>query len=228
MRQFSRAVIDVVKPALFPCDPRLVRVPWGVYRGICMRIDFTRMTQFYLGLHEAETNYVIRSMLRSAKWLIDIGSGDGELSILFKLRSNCVTFAIDPEVRSYSMQENLIANGIDPATDITVIRRCVGTKFLPMDDIPVSRSETGFVKIDVEGSELDVLRSGYELLSCKHCSLLIETHSKELEAACIEYLADLGYHCEVICNAWWRKIIPEQRTRPHNRWLFAEPGTVPI
>ena len=58
-----------------------------------------------------------------------------------------------------------------------------------------------FLKIDVEGAELDVLMGGKEYLSKHHPTFLLATHDCHVpgvKAKCIEVLNELGYTYEVV------------------------------
>lgn len=221
-----------IKRVLLPSGKRLVKVPFGLYRGMRLNIDFEIQSQLYLGLYELETNRAIRSVLHRAKWMIDIGAGHGELSILFK-RAGAAVFAVEPLARGgYNIYENLMANNIS-LDDISVIEKYIGDikeleekwalDGMALDSIPVDRSFFGFIKIDTDGHELNILRSGLALLVNARPALLVETHSVELERDCIALLEELQYRCEIIKNAWFRNtVIPEMR-HGHNRWLFASP-----
>jgi hypothetical protein len=116
-------------------------------------------------------------------------------------------------------------NRIDPGK-IELLRAFAGTASgdgaIRIDDLNVAHSAPGFMKIDVDGFELDVLLGGKNLLAHGDTDLLVETHSAALEAQCAEYLKQFGYACRVSKNAWWRVLIPEQRPLNHNPWLFAE------
>jgi hypothetical protein len=89
---------------------------------------------------------------------------------------------------------------------------------------PVDRDSPGFIKIDVDGGEMDVLQSGQDLLAARRSSVLVETHSPELEEDCNAFLKTAGYLTAIIRNASWRTLVPETRPTPHNRWLWAEPA----
>jgi len=93
--------------------------------------------------------------------------------------------------------------------------------FIKLDDLDIDNATNVFVKIDVKCAELNVLKSANNLLKQKACSLLIETHSLQLEKDCINYLSKLKYDCEIIKNAWWRIIVPEIRPLEHCRWIYA-------
>ncbi len=54
-------------------------------------------------------------------------------------------------------------------------------------------SDVGFIKIDVEGAELDVLEGGENLLKKARPNLIIEIHTFELWELCRSHLEKLGY-----------------------------------
>ena len=54
-----------------------------------------------------------------------------------------------------------------------------------LDEILAGETPPFVIKIDVDGGELDVLRSGATVLRDHDCSLIVETHSAELERSCI-------------------------------------------
>jgi MoaA/NifB/PqqE/SkfB family radical SAM enzyme len=78
-----------------------------------------------------------------------------------------------------------------------------------------------FIKVDVEGAEVDVLRGVEEILE-RGVRLVIETHSENAERRCVDFLEERGYETKIIKSAWWRSILPEQRPDSHNRWLAAK------
>jgi hypothetical protein len=90
-----------------------------------------------------------------------------------------------------------------------------------LDHLDIPSTGPIFIKIDVDGAEGDVLIGGAQLLLRPDVTLLIETHSLELETQCRTLLESLGYQCQIIRNAWWRFLIPENRPIGHNRWLGA-------
>ena len=75
-----------------------------------------------------------------------------------------------------------------------------------------------FIKIDVEGAEMEVLRGAEKLLREIHPALVIETHSAELERECGEALVGLGYSPKIVHQ---RRVFPDLRPAGHNRWLVA-------
>jgi hypothetical protein len=220
-------IVSRIKSMLVP-DGRQVRVvPLGLYRGLHLDIDLRSQTQIFLGLWERETYWAIRRAAARAQWFLDVGAGRGELCIFFaKLSRVKRIIAIDPShAEVQGLLKNISSNDI-ASNRIDVLEKFVGTVnddgYVRIDQLNIIPSARGFIKIDVDGFELDVLRSGRGLLSQGNVDLLIETHSRDLEKSCIEFLENLGYKCRVIKNAWWRLLIPEQRPIEHNRWFFAE------
>ena len=159
-------------------------------------------------------------------WAIDVGAGAGELCIyILKSSNTSKIFGFEPVPTNF--RKNLILNGEENNKRMIISGNFIGTgnshQITRLDSLNIDYEKPGFVKVDVEGAELDVLKSGDLLFSSsKHISLLVETHSKGLEKECIAWLEKRGYFCKVINNAWWRIFVPEYRPTPHNRWFWAE------
>jgi hypothetical protein len=161
------------------------------------------------------------------------GAGSGELCILAaKLKQVTRIIAIEPDqamIKSLQAQidlSDILYNNILSGR-IEIIEKSIGTqngdKYLTLDQLNIDHSLHGFIKIDVDGSELEVLMSGQQLLSYVNVDILVELHSSELERNCVQFLEDVGYTCRTIKNAWWRSLDREQRSCEHSRWLFATP-----
>jgi precorrin-6B methylase 2 len=191
---------------------------------LVLDLDLQHQSQLYLGLIEAETHPYIRKIANRCDWMIDVGAGEGELALYFAANGAKV-FAIEPHPNAITRNIELNLHQGSPA--ITVIPEFAGLSAARLDDIPVSRAKRGFIKIDVEGCEEDVLRSAQNILSTALVCLLVETHSADLEERCRSLLQKNGLETEIIRNAWWRKVMPERRPLPHNRWLWAQPQGLP-
>jgi hypothetical protein len=76
----------------------------------------------------------------------------------------------------------------------------------------------GFVKIDVDGGEVEVLRGAERLLVEHRPSLIVETHLQALERQCARFLDDHGYRPMLVKQ---RRVWKERRLAD-NRWLVAE------
>jgi len=218
--------LTAIKSKLVSDRSRVRRIPFGLFKGQRLDINFRFQSQIYFGLCERETYGVIRRASQNAEWFVDVGAGRGELCILFAALPRVHRLvAIEPnDIEIASMLANLRHNNIG-GDRVEILVKFAGTKrdvsYIELDQLDLNKSARGFIKIDVDGAEFDVLQSGKRLFAEGNVEVLVETHSSELEKICIEWLQAYGYSCEIIENAWWRRLIPEQRPIPHNRWLFA-------
>lgn len=218
----NHALVTAAKEAALSKEARPTRIVAGVYRGIVRRMAPYNTVQVKYGLWERETYPYIRKAL-SASWMIDIGAGWGEMVALFALRSQASPiWAVEPmpEFREH-IRDTLALNGCSATVEL--LTDYIGTQALRLDSFPTPPNGRGFIKIDVDGAEIDVLRSGQKLLRERRPMILLETHSVDLERQSIAFLKALGYSTKIIKNAWWRRIVPERRAwSDHNRWLFAD------
>jgi Methyltransferase FkbM domain len=218
--------VSVLKNIVVPSGSRPRTIPFGPFKGLRLNIDLASQMQVYFGLWEFETYPYIHAALKESSWFIDVGAGFGELCILFR-KNLCHAVAIEPDPTCLSLlHSNLVLNGLSDS-DVEIVPKYVGTvsdkDHLRLDDIRLDRSGVGFVKIDIDGFEVDALESAVSLLGEANVMLLVEVHSHELESRCIEFLEQRRYSSEIIRNSRWRCIIPELRPLPLNRWIWAKP-----
>jgi hypothetical protein len=211
-----------VKPLLLSDQTSVGTIWFGLYRGIKTIGVPKDSVQIRFGLWERETYKYIRQAANRIQWMIDVGAGSGELSLYFALRTGAKhIIAVEPWTPDL-LRKNITFNN---CRSIEIIQNYLGTgpDHTKLDAVSVPRDLSGFIKIDADFAELDILRSGEALLGAAKPLLLVETHSASLERECIGFLFKLGYEVTIITNAWWRKFIPELRPLEHNRWLWAKP-----
>lgn len=220
-------LLSSLKSAVVPGGSQARRVSVGLFRGLTFEIDLRAQTQFFLGLYERETYAWIEAAAHRCEWAIDVGAGRGELAVLLLQRPQVAAiYAFEPQESERAItKRNLGLNGLQDDPRLMLLSQMVTTAPSPdgiaLDALPIDRGAHGFIKIDVDGSEMDVLRSASGLLAAPALDVLVETHSAELEDECVAYLSALGFECTVIEQAWWRRFVPELRPIPHNRWLMA-------
>ena len=82
------------------------------------------------------------------------------------------------------------------ATTVASNASLIKVKTEKLDDIFDPPPRIGFIKIDVEGHEMEVLRGATNILRDQKPSLLIEVLASEIHggrAACLDFLRDIGY-----------------------------------
>jgi precorrin-6B methylase 2 len=205
--------------------PRTVRT--GLFRGIVLDLDLRSETQVYLGLYERETFRFIETSASDCTWMVDVGAASGDLAIFFMRQSRCeVVHAFEPRREALEQfRNNLMLNGLADDRRLVIHQGFAGQNndagSTRLDDLPLDPGKPGFLKIDVDGAEVDVLDGAARMLTVGRPDVLVEVHSEQLEADCIVRLRGFGYAVEIIDNAWWRVFVPEQRPIAHNRWLWA-------
>jgi len=204
-----------------------LRVAGGLFKGITLELDLQHQTQFYFGLYETETFSVIKKGALRAEWAVDVGAGAGELSLYFLCQRGCrKIYAFEPQATEVELFErNVLLNGFQSDPRLQILDKFAGCsdtpKSLAIDQLQLDLKAKGFLKIDVDGHEVQVLDSAKKTLQEAKPDVLLEVHSEKLEAACADILRSYGYVVRIIPNAWWRIFIPEQRPIEHNRWIFA-------
>ncbi len=207
------------------------RVIWfGVGRGCRFLINPANKSQRILGLEECEIGHHFKRCVAWAGTFIDVGASDGYYAIIAsKLNPSIESIGCDPkadmECRAWQNYRLNFPAGT-PRMEWRI--QAVGAEEgkIPLDDLAKGRQRPVFVKIDVDGFEIDVLRSGTGLLAEDRVAVLLEVHSPDLEARSIELMELHGLRCQVVRNAWWRLLVPERRPIELNRWVLAEKGLV--
>jgi Methyltransferase FkbM domain len=195
------------------------RLPFGLAKGVIANIDFTVDSSFYFGRHEPELQPHYRSLLRRGMKCFDIGMYRGW---------DALTFAhiTQGKVMSFDLNPQMVASAkkfIAPANlSIQLVHARLGDGSkgdLTIDEIASAHYLPDFIKIDVEGAEVDVLRGAKNTLATRRPSLVVEVHSKALENACIELLHFREYKPITVDPS--RFFFAEYRSLDHNRWLIA-------
>jgi hypothetical protein len=222
MRILSRLKNLVVAPGR---EPR--KILGGPFKGIIMDLSLRSQTQVYLGLFEREVGPWLRRLSGGLATVIDIGAGEGEYTLFFLIKTKVPSVhAFEPDADDVArFFTNLRLNELDCSERLNLSTAFVGTsdgdREIRLDTLAKSLSTPCFIKMDVDGAEERILQGATALNALPDVRWLIETHSRELETACVEMLTATGFQTRIIPNAWWRVFIPELRPIEHNRWLAA-------
>jgi hypothetical protein len=222
----ARNLGQVVKHALVPREKRNRRLPFGIAAGIRIEIDFSIQTKMFLGLYEVELNRHIRRLVQPGYKSFDVGAQYGYDALILAKISRAAVASIEcdadvlPELRrnvnsNPSLREHirLIKAFVAAATEeghgiVSLDDLAYGGKFFVPD----------FIKLDIEGGELEALLGSRRILEEHRPNLLVETHSVKLEAACVDLVRSLGYVVSIVET---RRFLPDYRPVDHNRWFVA-------
>jgi hypothetical protein len=214
-------VKTALKRTLLPGGAAERTVVGGVARGVRMRIDFATQTRLYLGLYEVELDRHLRRILRSGVTAFDVGAqyGYDSLAMANRTGARVAAFECDPDcVRSMRQSFELnpsLAPLIEPV-QATVGR---ATESVGLDEWAYDCGFVpDFIKIDIEGGEVDALHSAQRILRERRPALVVEVHSLALEREAGELLIGCGYRPVVVSQ---RRLLADRRPAAHNRWLVA-------
>jgi hypothetical protein len=216
----------LVKSLILSKEVKLRRIRGGIASGRLMSINLWTQLQRYLGLDEREIAPIVRRLSSRCRTLVDVGANDGYCTVFFlNSGADCVV-ACEPGPVNKELLSNAAANGHQLSNRFLLEQRLVGSAVgeATLREILDEYPRPVFVKVDVDGGELGVLQSAENYSFLNDVSWVVETHSAELEQACIDWFCAHGCEAHIISPAWWRRLIPEQRPLEHNRWLVARPS----
>lgn len=222
------------KPLLFRGRPRPRRIRFGPGKGVWLWLDRQHQLSVEFGLHEREVHGIYTRHVRAGSVVYDIGAFDGDTALpLGHLAPNVSVVAFEPDpALCRRIDRNLQLNPALASCIQTV--NCYlgaadrqdrnGPAWRSVDSLLAKREirAPDFVKIDVDGTELEVLQGMKKCLTDHRPVVLVEVHSVTLEQQCVAFLKGIGYGVEVVKNARWRAVLPEYRPIPHNRWVLAD------
>jgi hypothetical protein len=177
----------------------------------------------YLGMFEWELHRFFRYALAEAQLVFDVGGYNGYDALLFAANSRARVMTFEPdEEHSRLIQQNVACNP-EIQSRILVTPVAIGNRntgaLTTLDSFSESVGVPDFIKVDIDGGELDALEGARSTLRDRRPHLVVETHSFELEQACGRLLVDCGYRPAIKHN---RRVWREHRGGvPHNRWLLA-------
>jgi hypothetical protein len=186
-----------------------------------MRIDFASQTRIYLGLYEIELDRHLRRILRAGMTSFDVGAQHGYDSLAIANRTGSAVAAFECEPECLERMRESFALNPRLAPLIEPVQATVGAQIggLGLDDWAYNGGFVpDFIKLDIEGGELDALRSAQRILTERHPALVVEVHSEQLERDTGALLLQHGYRPMVVSQ---RGLWPDRRPAEHNRWLVA-------
>ena len=217
----------VKRVLLGPPGERPRDVKAGLLRGLRFNVDTASKSQRLLGLDEREIAAAVRDAAAGASAALDVGANDGWYALYFASRPNVErVWAFEPDGPTVGrMRDNFALNDPAFAGKLEAIQKCVGDRdddaFVRVDTIVGDYAKPLVLKIDVDGGEVEVLEGARRTLGRNDCTLVVETHGRQLERDCVAFLSELKYEVRIIDNGWYRALVPETRPTPLLRWFVA-------
>lgn len=215
----------LVKRLLLPSQAGVTSTPFGLAGGNRLWIDPNHSLRVWLGIYERELIRHFRSLATPGRRCFDVGGDKGYYAVA--LASLCsgpvITFEPDKDNAAIIGQ---VAKA-NPKLDITLEESYVGRDgpgHISLDTAAAKYFHPDFVKMDIEGAELEALETAPALLAARRTSFIIETHGQSVEDRCVAILEAAGYGVERIGLSRWSG---ESSTRDphhdHNGWIVAVP-----
>ncbi len=203
-------------------------IRYGVAKGIRMNIEPGSKAQRIIGTDEREIQSPFRKFSIQCPVFIDIGASDGYYGLIYrKYNAGGSAYLIDGKATFRAEQQEHFALNSYKTDNVSFLSGLVSSSSanggIVVDEMLGRKTgQAIFLKIDVDGGEVEVLKGMKFTLENNPCKLIVETHSAELETSCIQLLKEMGYTSHIISQAWWRIFLPETRPTAHNRWFVAE------
>jgi hypothetical protein len=214
-------ILRKVKNRVVPRGRKYYRLPFGLAAGCTIRLDLANQMMLYLGLYERELNPYFQRLVQPGFRCFDVGGQDGyDALILGKLSgAPILSFECDP----LAVQEMRATFSRNQRYEVEVIEAFVsdldGDSTITLDRAAQQHFLPDFIKMDIEGAEVQALRGATNILYERKPAMIIETHGLEVEAACLSILREHDYKVSFVNQRGWLK---ESRPVQHNRWLICE------
>jgi len=201
-------------------------------------------SKFTRGEYEPENTRAIEAMVKSGDVVFDVGAHVGYFSVLMSDRVGPKGKVISFEPRDINLEFLRQHVRINRCTNIEIIDACVGqragaarletrvgtgkghispegnvdVRMVVLDELVQSGSlpVPQFMKIDVEGGEMEVLEGARWIIETHRPRMVLATHSPELKQSCNQFLSTRGYDMQDIQepkgDCEWRVIPTEDVT----------------
>ena len=178
----------------------------------------------WLGSYEYNKRIIFEKLVKEGSIVFDIGANVGFYTLLASVLVGPKgrVFAFEPVKRNFFfLKKHLLLNHI---VNVSVIKAAVGdssgtcffdessssgeghistkgriqVKLVNLDNL-ISKGEIPFpnyIKIDVEGAEMQVLSGARSMLKEIHPTIFLATHGRDIHSRCCNYLTCLGYTLE--------------------------------
>lgn len=212
--------LKTLKNTLVPGGLHLRKIPIGLNAGSVMYIDLHHQFRQYLSMYEFELNPHFKRLVRPGYSCFDVGGKGGYNALMMAKLSQGKIVSFECEDEAIDELKDVFSKN---PYKIDIVKAFVGEKedseHKTLDWAAKEFFMPDFMKIDIEGSEVDALKGASEILKVRKPHMIIEVHGKDKEEGCLELLAQYGYQPLIVDQ---NTVLPEIRSFSHNRWLVCE------
>ncbi len=198
------AVVRGISHLFLPNVRIWTEVQGGVGCGLRLRLNPRYDEGFWLGNYEEGVQAVLAKYLKPGFVVYDLGAHIGFLSLiaarLVGPKGMVFAFEADPENAS-RIQEHIEANSLKQIA-------------VTLDEFTREHARPDFIKMDIEGGEVEALRGASHVFERIRPLLLLEVHNRGAEEHVRSRLRDWGY-----CHEW---LEPDLARLPHHLMAWPE------
>src|SRR3990172_7220679 len=217
IRSSFRRIIGMAKNALLPRGKAFRRVRFGPAAGCVMMLDLQYELRTFLGVYERELLPHYHALLRPGLKSFDVGGNNGYTALLIASITRKDVASFDCERAAViEMRKVFERNDLPIVAVEAFVGRDTGEGRITLDDAAEQFFVPDFIKMDVEGAEVDVLLGAQRLLATRKPDMIVEVHGQKVEAECIKILVSHGYKPTIVDPS---RFFPENRPLAFNRWL---------
>lgn len=215
------SLVSTLKSVLLPKGPAPRRLRLGAAAGVVMNIDFAHQTRLYLGLYERVLTPHFRRLARPGTACFDVGANIGYDTLMLARLTGAPVVAFECDAGcAAGLRTNAALNSFAIRVVEARVAARPGDGLTTLDAAAESFGPPGFVKMDIEGGEVDALLGAASLLALGKTAWIVETHGAGLETRCLEILDAAGCATTIIEQPGF---LGEHRPDAHNRWIVATP-----
>lgn len=171
----------------------------------------------YFGTYELEIKDYIISKSNNAKIIFNIGAAYGYYASYFSKKTNRIIL-FEPDNSSC---KKLIELSKLIKFDFKIENKFVSdfddNKTISLNNAFVKYGIPDFIKVDIEGGEINLLNKSYDTIKEKNINLIIELHSEEIELSIVHNLHKSNIEFKIIDSFAKTKI---DRKVNYMKWLI--------
>lgn len=220
MRGNALFLTRALKGVLLPRSPRFRRIPFGPAAGVTMMIDFAHQSRHFFGFYEREIQSHLRHLVGPGTRCFDVGGDVGFYTLaLARLSGECVVVFEPSPISIGTMRANFARNRYAVTIVEVAVGAVDGSGRTTIDTAARTHFVPDFIKMDIEGAEVDALLGAKDVLAERRPHLIIEVHGRAEESSCEQILRAYGYTPIRVAPGRW---LPEERPAAYNGWLVCE------